>query len=352
MRINSFNPKNRQNNNFNNNMNNNNYNVQYESQKNNQRVLSSNTKPFTISFGQNKFTTNQGMNNINNNNNNYNFNVNNYNANYFFNNNQNYNLVSQNLNNIKYIQSNNFSQHKPRLYSKPFSVKKSLNSRAKEFSIYQNNNLDTSQVYDLHKANWDVTKENRPTARLRHIKTSDPFKMGNKHHTNFGYVYSAGGIPCRIEHGNVNMKLKWEIEPENLDYDPTLIICFEGLLETEHPYNFLAKQCCRELLCANGANEKVIPILKKIIDPLKMALNSNKEEIFLEAMNLCETLSDLVKENLNPFLKFFLQSINRRSFNLKYKERVFDLLRVIEMNGGPEATKDIKLKIPTYMSSF
>jgi len=348
MKINNNNKNIQQNKNFINN----NFNNQYESQKNNPRVLSSNTKPFTISFGNNKFTTNNNIINNNMNNNKNNFNINNYNANYFFNN-QNYNFQSQNLNNnIKYIQSNNFSQHKPRLYSKPFSVKKSLNSRVKEYSIYQNNNLETSQVYDLHKANWDVTKENRPTARLRHIKTCDPFKMGNKHHTNFGYVYSAGGIPCRIEHGNVNMKLKWEIEPENLDYDPTLIICFEGLLETEHPYNFLAKQCCRELLCANGANEKVIPILKKIIDPLKMALNSNKEEIFLEAMNLCETLSDLVKENLNPFLKFFLQSINRRSFNLKYKERVFDLLRVIEMNGGPEATKDIKLKIPTYMSSF
>jgi hypothetical protein len=59
----------------------------------------------------------------------------------------------------------------------------------------------------------------------------------------------------------------------------------------------------------------------------------------------------LVKEQLNPYLHFFLQMINKRSFNMKYKEKVFDLLRVLEMNGGDEALKVIKKKIPTYMST-
>ena len=69
------------------------------------------------------------------------------------------------------------------------------------------------------------------------------------------------------------MKLNWSIPPENLDYDPTLIICFEGLLEVKHPYNFLAKQCVREMLFAKGASEKILQILPKLIDPLKVALN-------------------------------------------------------------------------------
>lgn len=346
MKINNNNKNYQQNKNFINN----NFNNQYESQKNNQRVLSSNTKPFTISFGNNKFTTNNNIINNNNINNNKNFNINNYNANYFFNN-QNFNFPPQNNNNnIKYLQSNNFSQHKPRLYSKPFSVKKSLNSRVKEYSIYQNNNLDTSQVYDLHKANWDVTKENRPTARLRHIKTSDPFKMGNKHHTNFGYVYSAGGIPCRIEHGAVSMKLVWDIPVEQLDYNPILITCFEGLLETEHPYNFIGKQCIRELLTAKRAEEKVLPILNKLIGPLKEALKCDIPEIFCEALNDLEILSNLVKDKLNKYLHFFLQNINRKSFNSKYKERVFEVLRVLEQNGGPDVFLEIKKKIPTYTS--
>jgi hypothetical protein len=125
---------------------------------------------------------------------------------------------------MKIIQSNNYSNQKPLNYNKPFNSK-NFNFKH-EYSIYGRNNLENSVIYDLHKANWDVTKANRPTAKLRNIKTEDPFAVGNKHKTNFGYVYSAGGIPCRIEHGNVNMKLNWSILPENLEYDPTLIICF------------------------------------------------------------------------------------------------------------------------------
>lgn len=60
----------------------------------------------------------------------------------------------------------------------------------------------------------------------------------------------------------------------------------------------------------------------------------------------------LVRDQLNQYLHFFLQMVNKRSFNLKYKEQVFDLLRVFESNGGEEALKIIKMKIPTYISTI
>jgi hypothetical protein len=47
----------------------------------------------------------------------------------------------------------------------------------------------------------------KPSDRLMKIKTADPFSGGKKHKTNFGYVYSAGGVPCRINHGTVNHKI-------------------------------------------------------------------------------------------------------------------------------------------------
>ena len=253
---------------------------------------------------------------------------------------------------------NVFSHQSPLRYNRPFENNNfNLNNnnhyrnKTNIYSVFIKNDLDSSQLYDLHKANWDVSKPNIPTAKLRRIKLGNPFAMGNKHKTNFGHVYSAGGIPCRIEHGNVNMKLVWSIPPESLEYDPTLIVCFEGLLETLHPYSFAAKQCVRELLAAKGAEEKVIPILGRLIPHLKNALISDNPETFVEAMNVVEMLSDLVGEHLNPYLHFFLQSINKRSFNLKYKERVFDLMRTLEQNGGPEALKEIKKKVPTYMST-
>ena len=257
---------------------------------------------------------------------------------------------------IKKKQSNKFSHQSPLRYNRPFQNNDfNLNSKYKNksniYSVFIKNYLDTSHLYDLHKANWDVSQPNIPTAKLRKIKLGDPFAVGNRHKTNFGHVYSAGGIPCRIEHGNVNMKLVWSIPPESLEYDPTLIICFEGLLETLHPYSFAAKQCVRELLSAQGAKEKVIPILGRLIPHLKNALVCDNPDTFLEAMNVVEMLSDLVGDLMNPYLHFFLQSINKRSFNLKYKERVFDLMRILETNGGPEALAEIKKKVPTYMSS-
>ena len=33
-----------------------------------------------------------------------------------------------------------------------------------------------------------------------------------------------------------------------IDFDPILVVCFEGLLENEHPYNFASRQCIKELL--------------------------------------------------------------------------------------------------------
>jgi hypothetical protein len=266
------------------------------------------------------------------------------------------NINNQNQDQIKKKQSNKFSHQSPLRYNRPFQNNDfNLNSKYKNksniYSVFIKNYLDSSHLYDLHKANWDVTQPNMPTAKLRKIKLGNPFAVGNKHKTNFGHVYSAGGIPCRIEHGNVNMKLVWSIPPESLEYDPTLIICFEGLLETLHPYSFAAKQCVRELLSAKGAREKVIPILGRLIPHLKNALVCDNPDTFLEAMNVVEMLSDLVGELMNPYLHFFLQSINKRSFYLKYKERVFDLMRTLESNGGPEALVEIKKKVPTYMSS-
>ena len=305
---------------------NNNNNINKQPQK---KINTKKSAPFTISFGNKKIPPgNIDANNINN----------------------------QNQDMVKQKQSNKFSHQSPLRYNRPFQNNNfDLNSKYKNksniYSVFIKNNLDSSHLYDLHKANWDVTQPNIPTAKLRKIKLGNPFAVGNKHKTNFGHVYSAGGIPCRILHGNVNMKLEWSIPPESLDYDPTLIICFEGLLETLHPYSFAAKQCVRELLSAKGAQEKVIPILGRLIPHLKNALVCDNPDTFLEAMNVVEMLSDLVGELMNPYLHFFLQSINKRSFNLKYKERVFDLMRTLEQNGGPEALAEIKKKVPTYMSS-
>jgi hypothetical protein len=87
-------------------------------------------------------------------------------------------------------------------------------------------------------------------------------------------------------------------------------------LETDHPYNFAAPQCIKEMLVANRAYEKVVPILSKLINPLRMAFLSPDPRIFVDSLEVTRLLSELVKENLNPYLHFFLQQINKRAFDM------------------------------------
>lgn len=78
-----------------------------------------------------------------------------------------------------------------------------------------------------------------PSARLKNVKCADPFATkAEQFKTKFGSVFNSGGVPCRLYHGAANVSLKWSKDPCMLDFDPLLVICAEGLCETEHPYAF------------------------------------------------------------------------------------------------------------------
>ena len=54
----------------------------------------------------------------------------------------------------------------------------------------------------------------KPSDRFKKVKAADPFTSTKKHKTNFGYVYSSGGIPVRINHGGVKNSIQWDKQPE------------------------------------------------------------------------------------------------------------------------------------------
>ena len=125
----------------------------------------------------------------------------------------------------------------------------------------------------------------KPSDRLTKIKTANPFGASTrKHKTNFGYAYGQGTVPCRIEHGCNANKLRWDIPVEQVDFDPLLINCFEGLQETEHPYAFVAMQALREMLQSQGAEERVQPVVSKVVLPLRMGLISKDPKIWNNAI--------------------------------------------------------------------
>ena len=135
--------------------------------------------------------------------------------------------------------------------------------------------------------NYDSFKK-KPSEKLRNIKLADPFTSTKTHKTNFGYVYSANGIPCHLQHGTAKLSLQWDTPFENIDYNQVLPICFEGIIETDHPYKFAARQSCKELLLAEGAEEKVINLLQKLFFSLRIALSSSNDDIFADTCDITE----------------------------------------------------------------
>jgi hypothetical protein len=82
------------------------------------------------------------------------------------------------------------------------------------------------------------------------------------------------------------MRLHWDTSPSQLSYDPLLVTLFEGLLETEHPFVFVARQGCKELLTADGAADKSIPLIPRLVMPLRSALMSPDSGIFNSALEI------------------------------------------------------------------
>uniref|UniRef100_A0A8C7B0Y7 PACRG-like protein n=1 Tax=Neovison vison TaxID=452646 RepID=A0A8C7B0Y7_NEOVI len=81
-----------------------------------------------------------------------------------------------------------------------------------------------------------------------------------------------------------------------------------GLRETKHPYTFVSKEGFRELLLVQGALEKAVPLLPRLIPVLKAALVHMDDEVFARGLNALVQLSVVVGPSLNDHLKHLLTS--------------------------------------------
>ncbi|GMF24970.1 unnamed protein product [Phytophthora lilii] len=133
-------------------------------------------------------------------------------------------------------------------------------------------------------------------------------------------------------------------------FDPLLITCVEGFLETEHPFVFLARATFRELMKLEDAREKTLPVLAQVIVPLRGALMAKDDDTFLMALEATRLLSDLVEGEMNIYLPRLTQQIHRKLLTKSLRANVEDTLAVLESNGGKEALAIIRSKIPTYVS--
>ncbi|KFW86327.1 PACRG-like, partial [Manacus vitellinus] len=194
-----------------------------------------------------------------------------------------------------------------------------------------------------------IKPQPKPSDKLN-PKTIDPFGAYSQPTSAFAATYAKGGIPCRLVHGSVKHKLQWECLPETVPFDPLLVTLAEGLRETKHPYTFVSKEGFRELLQVEGAAEKAIPLLPRLVPVLKATLAHADDEVFGRGLDALVQLSAVVGPSLNDHLKHLLTNLSRRLMDKKFRERVTVTLQKLEQYGGKPTVAIIKSKIPTYCS--
>lgn len=200
-----------------------------------------------------------------------------------------------------------------------------------------------------HSPESAIKPQPKPSDKLN-PKTIDPFGGCSQRQSAFAAVYAKGGIPCRLVHGSVKHKLQWECHPETLPFDPLLLTLAEGLRETRHPYTFVSKEGFKDLLAVEGACEKAIPLLPRLVPVLKAALAHSDDEVFGRGLDALVQLSAAVGPSLNDHLKHLLSNLSRRLMDKKFKEKITVALQKLEQCGGKATVAIIKSKIPTYCS--
>ena len=107
---------------------------------------------------------------------------------------------------------------KQKAFILPYKIAKPIKSKTKESKKAQ----EEEKIAALHPTKGLYTE--KPSAKLTSIKTADPFATSSKKHkTAFGYVYTSGGVPCKINHGSISNHLDWDKPPVGIH---KLIITF------------------------------------------------------------------------------------------------------------------------------
>lgn len=184
--------------------------------------------------------------------------------------------------------------------------------------------------------------------------------------TAFRKFYLRGDFPIALEHDTKGNKIAWKVEIEKLDYHHYLPLFFDGLCETEHPFEFFARQGIHDML-EHGGN-KILPVIPQLIIPIKNALNTRNPKVICVTLKILQQLvlsADMIGEALVPYYRQILPIFNLfKNFNsnlgdgIDYsqqkRENIGDLinetLEVFERHGGEDAFINIKYMIPTYES--
>lgn len=210
-----------------------------------------------------------------------------------------------------------------------------------------------------------------PKSRLKNADVGKPKKSGAttprpSEPTQFRKFYERGDFPIALEHDTKGNKIAWKVEIEKLDYHHYLPLFFDGLRETEHPYEFFARQGVHDMLEHGGS--KILPVIPQLIIPIKKALETRLPKVLCVTLKVLQHLvvsGECIGEALVPYYRQILPVLNIfKNNNLncgdvidygqQRRENIGDLieevLEAFEKHGGADAFINIKYLVPTYES--
>ena len=181
------------------------------------------------------------------------------------------------------------------------------------------------------------------------MKISDIFSQKmTKYKTYFPLHYNQNLIPCHLFHKASSFKLIWDKPFKEIDYSKVLIACFEGIIETAHPYKFISRQACKELLMAENSHIKIIPILSKLYDYIRIALLDENDETFLDACDICLLLVIYGGDEGFPYIKLLLSPFQKRIFGTQFRDKIYNILNMLCKLFAEDAFDQIKEAIPSF----
>jgi hypothetical protein len=180
------------------------------------------------------------------------------------------------------------------------------------------------------------------------VKCADPFQSNPKKcRTSFSAAYLQGNIPARLQSSAAKFQVQWDPYAASGFSPDLLVVCADGLCELEHPFCVMAPTMFEELIGrAQGAPEMLAPVIEPVTAHIRKAmLTDNTTGPALKALaQLAGGSGPLLMPALGKLVPVLAKPLRDK----RYRDLVAECFSLFEQNCGPEATKIIKSKIPTY----
>lgn len=227
----------------------------------------------------------------------------------------------------------------------PASVKNRLNKRPKSNKNIKHNN----RFYDYK--NFTI----KPSQLRCQRRTAHPFRPLDaeekfSYKTEFPVHYWNKEVPCHINHKNSFLTLQWEKPFSEIRNLPTVAkVCFMGIEEKLHPYKFIARQACKDLLRSPGAKESFREIMDVLYLRIRNLLYFTDDELFYDVLEICKLLVLISTQSERIYVRELLEPLNKRIVkHFIYIEKIYDLLMTMEKVFGKDIREMIVRYIPNY----